>query len=375
MWHPSRDRLPQIGANVTTNRTPVVALVAAPETSPSVLYGLYDVLLSVGAVFADMTTGEPGDALLDVRIVAAGREPFRCVGGVLVEPHAAMNELERVDVAVVCDMYTPIDVPPRGRYPIETAWLRRMHAGDAVVASVCTGSLLLAEAGLLDGRQAGCHWAYRELFRRHYPRVQLIEESILNLSGERDRVITAGGVTAWQDLALHLISRLCGPAQAIQTAKVFLLAGHEDGQRPFSAMVRPRQTSDAVIADCQAWIATHYATPSPVAAMVGRSGLKSRTFGRRFRAATGSLPIEYVHGLRIEEARRILELEATPVDDVGYRVGYEDPTFFRRLFKRTTGLSPAAYRRKMAGLGEGSAARVDASRPGDADPVVTVRPT
>ena len=375
MWHAARDRLPQIGSNVTRDRLPVVALVAAPETSPSVLYGLYDVLLSVGAVFADMTTGEPGEALLDVRIVAAGNEPFRCVGGVLVEPHAAMSELEHVDVAVVCDMYTPINVPPRGRYPVETAWLRRMHAGGAVITSVCTGSLMLAEAGLLDGRRAGCHWAYRDLFRRHYPSVRLIEESILSMSGEDDRLITAGGVTAWQDLALHLISRLCGPAQAVQTAKVFLLAGHEDGQLPFSAMVRPRQTSDAVIADSQAWIETHYATPSPVAAMVERSGLKSRTFGRRFRAATGSLPIEYVHELRIEVARRILELEATAVDDVGYRVGYEDPTFFRRLFKRTTGLSPAAYRRKMAGLGDGAVADARSPRPDAADPVAAVRPT
>src|SRR5258707_801510 len=100
-------------------RKPVVLLLAAPETSPSVLYGLYDVLFSVGAVFPDMTTGVPGDALLDVKIVAAGIEPFRCVGNVLVEPHAALGGIDGVDVAVVCDLYTPIDTPPRGRHAPE----------------------------------------------------------------------------------------------------------------------------------------------------------------------------------------------------------------------------------------------------------------
>ena len=335
---------------MTSLHKPVVALLAAPETSPSVLYGLYDVLTSVGSVFADMTIGEPGDALLDVRIVAADREPFRCFGQVLVEPHDAVEDLASVDVAIVCDMYTRIDSPPRGRYPRETDWLRRMHAGGSLIASVCSGSLMLAEAGLLDGRQASCHWAYGDLFRNHYPAVELTEDLILNLTSESQGLITAGGVTAWHDLALHVIARLCGPAQALQTAKVYLLAGHEDGQLPFAAMTRPAQVRDAVIGACQAWIGQHYAGPNPVAAMAQRSGLQARTFARRFKAATGYLPIDYVHAIRIEEARRILETGATVIDEVGYQVGYEDPTFFRRLFKRQTGLSPAAYRRKMAGI-------------------------
>ena len=335
---------------MTATPKPVIALLATAETSPSVLYGLYDVLLSVGAVFPDMTTGAPGDALLDIRIAAAGREPFRCFGQVLIEPHAAIDDLANVDVAIVCDMYTPIDSPPHGRYPREVDWLRRMHANGTLIASVCTGSLMLAEAGLLDGRQAGCHWAYQDLFRRHYPRVEMTDDSILNLTSEHDGVITAGGVTAWQDLALHLIARLCGPKHAIRTSKVFLLAGHEDGQRPFAALVRPRDVRDAVIVECQSWIADNYAGTNPVAAMAAHSGLKPRTFGRRFRAATGYLPMDYVHAVRIEEARRIIETEASGIDDTGYLVGYEDPTFFRRLFKRRTGLSPAAYRRKMAGV-------------------------
>lgn len=329
---------------------PLIALLAAPETSPSVLYGLYDVLLSVGAVYPDMTAGEPGEAMLDVRIVSAGGQPFRCFGNVLIEPHAAIAELDHVDVAIVCDMYTPIDTAPHGRYRAEIEWLRRLHGDGALIASVCAGSLVLAESGVLDGRECAGHWAYRDLFREQYPKVRLRVNSILNLKCEPDRVITTGGVTSWQDLSLHLISRLCGPEHALRTAKIHLLAGHDDGQLPFAAMSRRIQKSDAVIGKCQVWIAENYDGPNPVASMAEYSGLNPRTFMRRFRMATGYLPMDYVHALRIEEAKQFIETEGIDMDDVGYRVGYEDPTFFRRLFKRIVGLTPAAYRRKFSAI-------------------------
>ncbi len=200
-----------------------------------------------------------------------------------------------------------------------------MHANGALIASVCTGSVLLAEAGLLEGRRCAGHWAYVDLFRDHYPTIEFDDASILDLSGEPDGVITAGGVTAWQDLALHLIARLCGPEHALRTAKVYLLSGHEDGQLPFAAMGRRIQTTDAVVARSQAWIADHVATPNPVAAMAEQSGLAPRTFARRFRAATGYLPMQYVHGLRIERAKAIIEAGADDLDDVGFEVGLRGP--------------------------------------------------
>jgi transcriptional regulator GlxA family with amidase domain len=327
---------------------PRVALFAAPESSPAILFGLYDVLGSVGAVYPDMTTGEPGDALLDLSIVGAGAEPFRCFGNVLVEPSAAIDDGDDYDVVIVCDLYTPITTAPRGRFTREAAWLRRMHAKGSLIASVCTGSLLVAEAGLLEGRTCAGHWAYADLFGAEYPGVTFDAAAILVLATESDGVITAGGVTAWQDLALHVIARLCGPEHAIRTAKVHLLAGHHDGQLPYAAMVRLTDPTDSAVVRAQEWIADNYATDNPVAAMVERSGLLPRTFGRRFRAATGRRPMEYVHEVRIDEARRILESSSIAVDEVGFSVGYQDPTFFRRLFKRKTGLTPAAYRRKFA---------------------------
>ncbi len=332
-----------------------IALLAAPETSASILYGLYDVLLSVGAVFPDMTVGAPGDALLDVFIVAATAEPFRCFGNVLVEPAMAVDAAEDVDVVVICDMYTPITEPPTGKYTVETAWLRRVHKEGSVIATVCTGSVLLAESGLLDGRSCASHWAYRSLFQDAYPRVRFRPEKVLELAHEADGLITGGGVTAWHDLALYLIARYCGPAYAAETSKVFLIDRHADGQLPYSAMTRVVGGDDAAIGRALDWIDEHYAAANPVSAMAGEAGLLPRTFARRFVAATGRRPIEHIHALRVETARRLLEAGATAVDDVGFEVGYEDPTFFRRLFRRATGMTPAAYRRKYSAISATSA--------------------
>lgn len=335
---------------MTDSSKPLITILAAPETSPLVLYGLYDVLYSVGSVFPDMTLGEPREDALNVRIVSAQPGPFRCAGNVMVEPHAHVDEIDHADVVILCDMYTPVTQPPRDKYQREIAWLRRVHADGALICSVCSGSLVLAEAGLLNGREAAAHWAYDELFRRCYPAVKMRAGDVLCLSSEADGIVTAGAVSAWQDLALWLIARLCGKRQAVETAKVFLLAGHQEGQLPYATMVQHRDASDAVIAECQSWIAENYMTENPVQRMAERSGLNPRTFTRRFRAATGYQPIDYVQALRIEEAKQMLETSEAGIDEIAAEVGYEDAASFRRVFKKRAGLTPASYRRKFQGI-------------------------
>jgi len=200
----------------------------------------------------------------------------------------------------------------------------------------------------MDGRQTAFHWAYGELFSRYYPMVRMRKESILCLTEKADRIVTAGGVTAWQDLALYLITRFCEPVRAHETARVHLLDRHVHGQLPYAAMNLRIDTSDAVISASQRWIARHYARPQPVETMAERSGPNARTFARRFKAVTGRSPIDYVQALRVEEAKNLLENGALPPDEIAARVGYEDGASFRRTFRSRVGLSPAAFRRTFA---------------------------
>lgn len=338
------------------DRKPVIALLASPTTSAAVLYGLYDVLFSVGAVFQDMVAGTPGAESLEVRIVSADGRPFRCPGNVLVEPHDSLESLGPCDAVLICDMYSPIHSVPREDYAVYRAWLRHLHGAGVLIGSVCSGALVLAEAGLLDGREVASHWAYAELFAREYPRSRLRRDSILCLTHERDGIITAGGVTSWHELVLHVIARFCGSDAARQTAKVHLLTGHEAGQLPFAAMNRHCDGSDRVIAECQQWIAESYGQDNPVQRMAERSGLNPRTFARRFKAATGRSPQDYVVELRIEEAKQVLETGAEPIDEVAWAVGYQDAAAFRRMFRKFAGMSPLDYRRRYSRLPRGATA-------------------
>jgi transcriptional regulator GlxA family with amidase domain len=329
-----------------------VSLLALPESTPAALYGLYEVFTSAGVTWAELTGEDQSAPYFDVEIVSTQTETFNCMTGTPIAPNATIDQRAQTDVVLVTDLAYPLDEDPRGRWPAVADWIRQRHADGSLICSVCTGSVLLADAGLLDGLEATTHWSMAGLFARYFPSVRLRPERILVPAGPEHRVITSGGASSWEELALNIVARFCGQEEAIRMAKVFLFGDRSEGQLPYMALGRPRRHDDAIIADAQAWIADHYATASPVARMVDRSGLAERTFKRRFRAATGYAPVEYVQALRIEEAKQLLETSDEATDAIALAIGYEDPTFFRRLFKRSTGTTPARYRRRYKTIGQ-----------------------
>jgi len=252
-------------------------------------------------------------------------------------------------------------LPGRGAAPIlrraagavcdEVDCLRRRCESKPLAAS-CSGAMLLAEAGLLDGWEATTHWAWCEVLGERFPMVTVRPQRALVVSGEGQRLIMAGGGTSWMDLVLYIIARTIGVEQAIRVARVNLIDWHNVGQQPFARLARTRQVEDAEIARCQSWLAQHYDRRNPVGALVEYSGLAERSFKRRFQQATGMPPLEYVHSLRLEEAKHLLESADVSVEAVASEVGYEDPAFFGRLFRRTVNLTPAQYRRRFGALRE-----------------------
>jgi transcriptional regulator GlxA family with amidase domain len=328
-----------------------VGLIVVPETAPGVLYSLLEIFSSVGAAWQNLTGQPAGPARMRARVVGEHRGLARCGLDTPVSVDASYADAIAFDVAIAPDILFDADFDPRGRWTETGSWIRAHYESGAVIASVCTGSVLLAESGILDGLEASSHWAAAPVFRRCYPRVRLNPAKVVTTAGPGHRIITAGGGASWSELALYMIERYCGREEAIRTSKVFLLGDRSDGQLPFAAMIRPRDHSDAIIGKCQAWIAEHYESSNPVARMIGASGLTPRTFARRFRAATGYTPLEYVQTLRIEEAKQLLEGSSLPVEQVAVAVGYDDPASFRRLFKRMVGLGPARYRQRFRTVG------------------------
>lgn len=324
-----------------------VCLVAVPETATGVLHGLYEVFTYVGSGWELLTGWPPGPRKFLPRIVASSREPFRNLAGLPIAPDLSLDEAKRADIVIVADLAVGRDEDTRDRWPDVTDWLRRQHAQGALVCSVCTGSLMLAESGLLDGEEATCHWAATDQIRSRYPDVVLRPERVLVSSGKEHRLVTSGGNASWTDLALYIVARFCGEDEARRTAKLFLFGDRSNGQAPFAARVRPPQHDDAAIATAQVWIADNYASPNPVAGMTAVSGLTSRTFKRRFVAAAGYSPLDYVLSLRMEEAKQMLEASDDPIDAIAEDVGYTEPAAFRRVFKRSTGISPLQYRQRF----------------------------
>jgi transcriptional regulator GlxA family with amidase domain len=326
-------------------RAPVETLVVAvAETAGSALYGMVDVLSAAGSVWQTLLRA-PEDPRFRVRVVSPSRAPFKCGYDIPVEPAAAVADDPAADIVIVPELWLGPDDDPRDRYPSVIDWLKRRYAAGAHLYSACSGALLLAATGLLDGCDATSHWGYQDIFRRRYPQIRFKPEPNLCFADAGGRIVTAGGTTSWHDLALHIIARHASPGEALRIAKVYLMKWHDEGQLPYAPLVRPQPHTDGLVKACETWLAQHFRESAAVARAVGEAAVPERTFKRRFKAATGLSLMDYVQNLRIEEAKRLLETSDRAVDDISYDVGYDDASFFRRLFRRRTGVAPAQYRR------------------------------
>lgn len=331
-------------------RPMTAAVLAVPESTASTLYGMCEVLASAGRDWAALIEGRTAPSAFRAFVVSVDGERMTLPNGLAVEPAFSLADCPHPDVVVIPDLAVMPGEDLAGRHALEKAWLRAHYADGAMIATACTGGLILAESGLLDGHDATIHWAYCEAMATRYPRVRVHPHRALVVTGEGQRIVMAGGGTAWHDLALFLIARQLGTEEAMRVARLHLIDWHHLGQQPYATLTRTRKADDAMIARCQEWVAQHYDEEAPVAAMARVSGLPERSFKRRFHKATGMSPLEYVHTLRLEESKHLLERSDAPVEAVANEVGYADASFFGRLFRRNVGMTPAQYRRRFGSL-------------------------
>jgi len=330
-----------------------VLIVAVPETAGSALYGMLDVLLAAGNIWQTLVR-EPGQqSLFRVRIVSPDGEAFRCGNRIPVVPDCSVTDDPDATILILPELWLGPDEDVQGRYPQLLDWIRRRYQAGATLYSACSGAVMLAATGLLDGCEATSHWGYQDLFRKHYPKVRFRPEPNLVFADPAGRIVTAGGTTSWHDLAIHIISRHCSPGEALRIAKVYLLKWHDEGQLPYATLVRRIPHADSVVRSCEEQLSGNFRASDAIRQVVGTANIPERTLKRRFKAATGLALIDYLQNLRVEAAKRLLESEQMAVDEISVEVGYEDPSFFRRLFKRRTGLTPSQYRRMFQPVSRG----------------------
>ena len=323
-----------------------IAIVTTPDAEAGVALGIHDAFWSVGRLW-NQAHGREDTPVFAPRIVSASDEPVMTATGVVLHPNATIGDGIASDIVFVpsllpCDGKCLPDVEPA-----LLDWVKQSKAAGSSVVSSCTGSFLLAEAGLLDGCEATTHWAFVDEFRRSYPRVRVHGDRTLVAADEEASVVTAGGASSWTDLTLYLVGRFAGEEEARRLARMSLFDWHHQGQNPYARLTTRSQTSDGIVQQAQEWIALSYDQQNVIKRVIGRSELAERTFNRRFRAATGMSPLEYLQAVRLEEAKQQLETEDATVEDIAYAVGYDDVSSFRRLFKSKTGLTPAEHRKRF----------------------------
>ncbi|MEV8626826.1 GlxA family transcriptional regulator [Streptomyces sp. NPDC051079] len=229
--------------------------------------------------------------------------------------------------------------------PALVDWLRAHGPRAERLVSVCTGALLLAEAGLLDGHRVTTHWLACAQLARRFPAVEVDPDPIFVRDG---RLATSAGVTAGIDLALALVEEDLGRDAALTVARHLVVFLRRPGnQAQFSAQLSAQTARREPLREVQHWITEHPDDDLSVEALAARARLSPRHFARAFQAETGTTPGRYVDRVRLEHARRLLEDTGRGVEEVSRAAGYGTPEAMRRAFLKTLGTAPAEYRRRF----------------------------
>ena len=324
-----------------------IAVLALPRCHASGIHGVMDFFAT--ANFCAQVPGEKQEALFDCQIITADNQPVQGYSGALVTPTVDYDAFAP-DVMVVGSGVEAISSPHRVDQYLEQTrpvhgWLWAVLERGGLLASVCTGSLVLAEAGVLQGQVATTHWRAAMTFRQRYPDVRLEVDQLLVDNGQ---VICAGGATAFVDLCLYLVERLASAAVALACSKLLVLDHRRVEQTPYMSLYGHRAHPDDSVHKAQDWLEQHFAEPVTIDEVAAVAGLGDRTFKRRFKEATGENPLAYLQQLRVEAAKHLLESSREQTSQIIWKVGYEDASSFRRLFKRTVGCTMEQYRKRFS---------------------------
>lgn len=228
--------------------------------------------------------------------------------------------------------------------PADAALIRRQHARGAIVASSCLGALTLAEAGLLDAREATTHWSWTRYVRTQYPRVDWNTRRIVCDQGS---VITAGGYLATVDLALHIIAATSSLAMAHELGRAMLADSARQHQSVYALRLAEPAAVTGQLGDIDAWIDGRLSSPPTAADMARHCNMSLRSFHRKFREAYGVTPRKYLQLKRVEAVRQLIGASRRSIEQILADVGVSDVTSFRRIFQRELGHSPAELRRRL----------------------------
>ncbi|MEU6466117.1 helix-turn-helix domain-containing protein [Streptomyces sp. NPDC046976] len=295
-----------------------------------------------------------GRPLYDVTVCTADGAPVPSDAGFTVQPAAGPEALAAADTVIFPPTHAMPELGRGGPLPDKiAAAVAGIRPGTRLV-SICSGSYVLAAAGLLDGRPATTHWNLAPQFRRAYPRVKLDEDVLFVDDGD---LLTSAGVAAGVDLCLHMIRRDHGAATANRAARMCVVPPWRDGgQAQYIDRPVPEPTAAGTTAT-RAWALEHLGEPLTLTRLAEHARMSLRSFTRRFRDEVGMTPVQWLTAQRLELAKQLLETTDLPIDLIAHRAGFGTANSLRAHMRTALGVSPAAYRRTFSTTEPQSAGR------------------
>lgn len=320
-----------------------VTILGTYNTMATTIFGPMDILNQAGRLW-NRVNNYPPKPLFDVTIASSDGEFIRTANNINIKPHCGIADIQHTDLIIISSATHIERILEKN--PELVPWICHHYRQGAHVASVCTGVFLLAATGLLDDKSATLHWGFVDEFRKRYPRVKLDHDRIFIDHG---RLYCSAGVSAGMDLSLYLVEKFSGRKAAVASAKTMLLDMGRERQAPYEYFCAPRDHCDPIINNAQKWIEENHAEQIDYERLARKFHISRRSLERRFKQAVGVTPLGYLQKLRVEHAKQLLEEGTQSFNEITYQVGYEDISFFRKIFVRLTGLRPKEYRQRFSG--------------------------
>lgn len=322
-----------------------IVIVAADGAIASNITGVLDFFNYCNTYWRTANGDEVSDLFECVVVSSSGHEITTSLG--IKIPVVDVDSLTSIE-AVILASATVVDEPSLERYVDSMrpmfGFIRQIHERNIAIGAFCSSSIILAECGLLDDRNAVSSWWLSELFTRRYPKVNLcLEKLVVNDSN----LYTGGATTAYLSLCLKLVEQMAGEQVSAQMAKVLLVDPNRSSQIPYMTMRQVGGHKDERVKTIQRWMQHHMADSFSLDDLAERFALSKRTLSRRFKQSVGDTPVNYLQRLRVEEAKRLLETTSNSLEVIVSKVGYGDVSSFRKLFVQLTELSPKAYRQRF----------------------------
>lgn len=273
-------------------------------------------------------------------------------GLLTVNPQAHISDIKKTDLIIIPSLARDYAKAMHGNLAL-VDWIGHQYKNGAEIASMCTGTFMLASAGLLDGKNCSTHWSSANTFRSLFPDVNLQPEKLIT---DENGIYTNGGGYSFLNLAIYLVEKYYDRQTAIYCSKIFQIEMDRQSQSAFIIFKGQKTHGDEMVQQAQTYIENNLHEKISVEHLSSRFAIGRRNFDRRFIKATGNTPVEYLQRVKIESAKKAFETTRKTINEVMYEVGYSDIKAFREVFRKITGMSPLEYRNKynkeaMVGFG------------------------